>query len=499
MEPVAFTPAMLLAILPEIGLILLGGLVLVLDLVWRGSMRRSLGWVTAGGLVVIAILAVLFSQPGSAPELIFGGMLRLDGAAFVFRLIFLAGAALTALFMVDQEPEGQQGEFYALMLVATLGMNLMASSADLIMLYLAIETTSLPLYVMAGFMTRDPKSTEAGIKYFLFGAMTAAVMLYGFSLLYGFSGTTNLYAMAPQFADMPVPLLVLAVVLVLVGFGFKVSAVPFHFWAPDVYEGAPTPVAGFLSTASKAAGFAVLMRVLMAVFPPSAPSSSLTWVYTNWTILVGILAAASMIVGNLLAMVQKNIKRLLAYSSIAQAGYILAGVAAAKVYNVPAESQLGYAGATYYLISYLVTNLAAFGVVALVGRVVGSDEIDAYAGLQRRNPGLALALLVSLLSLGGIPPLSGFIGKLLVFGAAIQAGMIWLAVVGVLTSVVALYYYLTVLKVVYQGSPAGGSQPLPVTVSWRVALLVCVVGILVLGTVVGPLYTFAIFGASGMF
>src|SRR5512146_1117173 len=208
---------MLLAILPEIGLVLLAALVLVLDLIWRGSLRRRLGWVTAGGLVVIAILAVLLARPAGQPELIFGGMLRLDGTAFVFRLLFLAGAALTALFMVDQEPEGQQGEFYILMLVATLGMNLMASSADLVMLYLAIETTSLPLYVMAGFMTRDPKSTEAGIKYFLFGAMTAAVMLYGFSLLYGFSGTTNLYGMVGKLGQMPVGVLVLAVMLVLVG------------------------------------------------------------------------------------------------------------------------------------------------------------------------------------------------------------------------------------------------------------------------------------------
>lgn len=496
MEAVAFTPAMLLAILPEIGLIILGGLVLVLDLVWRGPIRRNLGWVTAAGLLVIAILAVVFARPGSQPELIFGGMLRLDGTAFVFRLIFLVGAALTALFMVDQEPEGQQGEFYILMLVATLGMNLMASSADLIMLYLAIETTSLPLYVMAGFMTRDPKSTEAGIKYFLFGAMTAAVMLYGFSLLYGFSGTTNLYAMAPKFAGMPLPLLILAVILVLVGFGFKVSAVPFHFWAPDVYEGAPTPVAGFLSTASKAAGFAVLMRVMIAAFPAGAQPAG---IFENWTILIAILSAASMILGNMLAMVQKNIKRLLAYSSIAQAGYILAGVAAANAPGVAHANQLGYTGATYYLLSYLVTNLAAFGVVALVGRVVCSDEIDAYAGLQRRNPGLALALLVALLSLGGIPPLSGFIGKLLVFGAAIQANLVWLAVIGVLTSVVGLYYYLTVLRIVYQGNPAGGSQPLPVTAPWRLALLVCVVGILVLGTVVGPLYTFSTFGSAGLF
>jgi NADH-quinone oxidoreductase subunit N len=471
---------MLLAILPEIGLIVLGAVVLLLDVIWRGSIRRMLGWITAGGLMVVAGLAIAFARPAADPVLIFGGMLRLDGTAFVFRLIFLFGAALTALFMIDQEPEGQQGEFYALMLVATLGMNLMASSADLVMLYLAIETTSLPLYVMAGFMTRDPKSTEAGIKYFLFGAMTAAVMLYGFSLLYGFSGSTNLYAM--HFGSASLPVIVLAVILVLVGFGFKTSAVPFHFWAPDVYEGAPTPVAGFLSTASKAAGFAVLMRVMMVAFPEIVP---------QWSTLIAILAAASMIVGNFLAAVQKNIKRLLAYSSIAQAGYMLAGVAAAN--------QLGYAGATYYLISYLVTNLAAFGIVALVGRVLCSDDIEAYAGLHKRNPRLAMALLVALLSLGGIPPLSGFVGKLLVIGAAVQANLIWLAVIAVLTSVVGLYYYLNVIKVAFQGNAPDGNRPLPITAQWQVALLVCVVGILVIGTVIGPLYSLSALGVSGLF
>lgn len=485
MEPVTFQSSMLLAILPEIGLVVLGALVMTLDLLRHGTYRRSLGWVTAGGLMVIAILAVAFSRPGSQPELIFGGTLRLDGMAFVFRLVFLVGAALTALFMTDQEPEGQQGEFYALVLVATLGMSLMASSANLIMLYLAIETTSLPLYIMAGFMTRDPKSTEAGIKYFLFGAMTAAVMLYGFSLLYGFSGTTNLYAMAASFKGMPAVPLILAAMLVLVGFGFKVSAVPFHFWAPDVYEGAPTPVAGFLSTASKAAGFAVLMRVMLAVFPMAS---------TNWPVLIAIFSAASMIVGNILAAVQKNMKRLLAYSSIAQAGYILAGVYAG--------TQLGYTAATYYLLSYLVTNLAAFGIVALIGRNIGSDEISAYAGLQRRSPGLALALLVAMLSLGGIPPLSGFVGKLLVFGAAIQVGPlgIALAFIGVITSVVGLYYYLKVVKMAYTGQPAETSRhPLVVTTPWRVALVVCMAGILVLGVVIGPVFALSSLGAAGLF
>lgn len=486
MEIVAFQPSMILAVLPEFGLVLLGALVLVLDLVWRDPFRKNLGWVTAGGLLLVLILSVVFARPGAEAQLIFGGMLRLDGTAFVFRLIFLTGAALTALLMVDQEPEGRHGEFYALMLVATLGMCLMASSADLVMLYLAIETTSLPLYVMAGFSTRDPRSTEAGIKYFLFGSMTAAIMLYGFSLLFGFTGTTNLYAMAALVtAGSLSPIaLVLALILVLVGFGFKVSAVPFHFWAPDVYEGSPTPVAGFLSTASKAAGFAVLMRVMIAVFPSIAPS---------WTVMIAILAAASMIIGNLLAMTQRNIKRLLAYSSIAQAGYILVGVMA--------NSELGTTGAIFYLVSYLVTNLAAFGIVTLIGRTICSDDLDAYAGLHRRSPGLAMALLVALLSLGGIPPLSGFMGKLLVFGAAVQAGTlgIVLAFIGVITSVIGLYYYLTVLKIAFVSPSTSGEQPLPVTPSWRLALVVCVVCILFMGTVFGPWYSLSSLGGAGLF
>lgn len=483
---------MLLAILPEMLLVVLGGLVLALDLFWNGSKRRWLGWVTAAGLAVIAVLAVAFARPADSPQLILGGMLRLDGTAFVFRLIFLTGAAITALLMVDQEPEGQQGEFYALMLVATLGMNLMASASDLIMLYLAIETTSLPLYILAGFSTRDPKSTEAGIKYFLFGAMTAAVMLYGFSLLYGFSGTTNLYQMASTFNQFPPIVLGLATMMVLVGFGFKVSAVPFHFWAPDVYEGSPTPVAGFLSTASKAAGFAVLMRVMLAAFSVQGSAQGLKFL-AYWPILVAILSIASMVLGNVLAASQTNIKRLLAYSSIAQAGYMLAGVMAG--------TELGYSAATYYLISYLVTNLAAFGIVTLVGRTICSDEISAYAGLQKRNPVLSLALLVSLLSLGGIPPFSGFVGKLLVFGAAIQSGSLGVAVaiIGVITSVVGLYYYLKVIKTTFVGQPQGGNQPLPMTLTWRLAVLVCVIGIVALGTVLGPWYNVSSLGVGSLF
>jgi NADH-quinone oxidoreductase subunit N len=482
--PTEFEPTMIQAILPEICLLVLLAIIMVVDLVWPKDKKVPLGWITAGGLIVTALLTVFLSPPPITARLIWGGMMRQDGASYVFQLIFITGAALTALFSVDNDSLGQRGEFFALMLVSTLGMMLMASAADLILLYLAIETTSIPLYIMAGFLTRSQKSVEAGIKYLLFGAMTSAVMLYGFSLLYGFSGTTQIYQLAAslQAGKLPIFVTITAVMLVLVGFGFKISAAPFHFWAPDVYEGAPTPVAGFLSTASKAAGFAVLLRILVVAFPDLA---------AVWTIIIALLSIASMIVGNFLALAQKNIKRLLAYSSIAQAGYILIGVAA--------NSQLGSSAAVFYLGSYLVTNLAAFGIVTLVGHVVGSDEISAYAGLSRRSPGLALALLVSLLSLAGIPPFGGFAGKLFVFAAAINSNLVWLAIIGIINSVVGLYYYLVVLKVVYLHRSENEARPLPMPGSWSVAIGICIIGILLLGTIFAPWFGLSSSAAASLF
>jgi NADH-quinone oxidoreductase subunit N len=309
-------------------------------------------------------------------------------------------------------------------------------------------------------------------------------MLFGFSFLYGFTGQTNLYLIGQSIQLMQVPagLVIMALMMVLVGFGFKISAAPFHFWAPDVYEGAPTPVAGFLSTASKAAGFAVLLRVLLSTFVEYSP----VWMY-----VIGGLAVLSMFVGNLLALTQKNLKRLLAYSSIAQAGYILIGVASG--------SQFGASGALYYLMAYLLTNLAAFGIVTLIGRVTGSDEIDSYAGLSRRSPGLALALLAALLSLGGIPPFAGFFGKLLVFGSAIQAGQIWLAIIGIINSVIGLYYYLVVLKVVYLKRSPDDDQPVKLKAAWQVALVLCVIGILALGVIFAPFYGLSVNAANSLF
>ncbi len=472
---------MLLAILPEIGLVVLAAVVLSLDLIWHDQRCRNLGWFTAGGMLLIGAASVLFARPGPEPLLVFGGMLRFDQVGFVFRILFLAGAGMTALLAMDNESLCLHGEFYVMLITSTLGMVLMASATDLILLYLAIETTTIPLFVMVGFQTGNEKSVEAGIKYFLFAAMTSAVMLYGFSLLYGFSGETNLYALAQGLAVGHVSTIAVlgALLLVLVGFAFKISSAPFHFWAPDVYQGAPTPVSGFLSTASKAAGFAVLLRVFTVVFPNLVGA---------WSLLIAILAVLSMVIGNILALSQKNVKRLLAYSSIAQAGYVLVGVAAG--------TPLGASGAIYYLMAYLFTNVAAFGLVMIVERNNGSSDLTAFAGLNRRSPALALLMLAAMLSLGGIPPFAGFVAKVLVFAAAVQAGLVWLAVVGVINSLIALYYYLIVLKWVYLYPSEQDNEPVLTSFPWRLALMVSALGIVVLGFVIAPLFNWASLAAA---
>lgn len=470
-----------LAILPEISLVVLAAILLVVDLRLSKAHKENLAYVTFGGFVVIFLLTILFSRPEAGQDTaIWFGMLRHDTLAFVFRLIFLVGAALTCLLAIEWDTISKRGEFYILLVFSTLGMNLMAGAGNLVMLFLSIETASIPLYAMAGFMKEDDKSTEAGFKYLLFGAMTTGVMLYGFSLLYGFAGTADIYALANAFKEVPSIPLYASLVLVLVGFGFKVSMVPFHFWAPDVYEGAPTPVTGFLSTASKAAGFSVLARVLIEVFP-----------LADWQMVLAVLSAVTMTLGNLVALWQTNIKRMLAYSSIAHAGYILMAVAAGTEFGV--NSML------YYIITYLLTNLAAFGFVIVYYQQTGSDEIKDYAGLSRRNAGLAFGMLFTFLSLGGIPPLGGFFAKVLVFSAAIQAHLVWLAVIGVLNAVVGLYYYLTVLKFVYLKRQPGDEVPLPVNPVHGLVLVFCVIGVVLMGTVMAPWFHITAEAAKSLF
>jgi NADH-quinone oxidoreductase subunit N len=473
------------SILPEILLLTLGILILIIDPFLRkdASRRPILGWFTVGGLSIILLLSLLFARP-SAAALVFGGMLRFDWLGFVFKMFFVFASGITALFFMDAEHINRRAEAYLLLLAATLGMCLMASSADLVMLYLSIETTSIPLYLLAGFLKEDDRSTEAGFKYMLFGALTSAVLLYGLSLIYGFSGETSLYALAAYFQSFNA-MAVGITFLVLVGLAFKVALFPFHFWAPDVYEGAPTPVAGFLSTASKAAGFAVIIRLFMVVFPILS---------VDWSLILAVLATLTMTVGNLIALAQKSVKRMLAYSSIAHAGYAMIGVVA--------FSQLGSASVVFYLIGYVITNLLAFGIVGVVGRATNSDDYTAYAGLSRRSPALGLAALVAFLSLAGMPPFVGFVAKFFIFTAAVETGWIWLAIVGVVNSIVGLYYYLNVLKHVYlfrMENQDEAQHPIPVNPPVAAALILLVVGILLIGTLFGPWFSVATQAASSLF
>lgn len=389
---------------------------------------------------------------------------------------------------MDHDKAGKRGEAYLLLLASLIGMNLMSSSADLVMLYLSIETASIPLYILSGFLVDDDRSTEAGFKYFLYGTLASTIMLYGFSLLFGFTGSTDLYAIAAALTSGAIsPLLAFGVAgLVTVGLGFKVSIVPFHFAGNRTFMKArQIPVAGFLSTASKAAGFAVILRLFFVVFPAFSAS---------WTMLFAILAAVSMTVGNLLALPQTNIKRLLAYSSISHAGYAMIGVVA--------FNQLGAASVVFYLAAYIATNLLAFGLVMAFSRIAGLEDIRDYAGLSRRNPLMGLMMLSAFLSLAGMPPFGGFVAKVFVFAAGIQANYVWLVVVGIINSIIGVYYYLNVLKFVYLYRLPGEDEtnhPIPLTRPYKIALVALVLGVIALGTVFAPFYNWSDIGALNLF
>jgi len=476
------------SILPEMLILVVGILLLIVEPFWKEEQRRGVGWLTAGGLLVSMVISLLFGQPGE-PTATLGGMVRFDWLGFFFKLLFMFAGAVTALLLMENEKVGSRGEAYLLLLASLIGMNLMASAADLVMLYLAIETTSIPLYVLSGFMLADEKSTEAGFKYLLFGALTSTIMLYGFSLTFGFTGTTDIYALAGMFQAGDISLLAAfgLLALILVGIGFKASVVPFHFWAPDVYEGAPTPVAGFLSTASKAAGFAVLVRLFFVAFPDPTISQ-------YWTVALAVLSAVTMTVGNLLALPQTNIKRLIAFSSVSHAGYALIGVVAL--------SQLGAASVVFYLAAYIATNLLAFGIVMAFSRVTGLEDLKDYSGMSRRSPWLALMMLAAFLSLAGMPPFAGFVAKVFVFAAGIQAGYVWLVIIGILNSMIGVYYYLNAMKYVYlyrMPEQDEENHPLPLTRPYMIALAVLTIGVILIGTIFAPWFSWSDAAALNLF
>lgn len=473
------TPDWYLALLPEISLIILLFVVLLYDRFLPPEQRRQVGQLTAWGAFIILLATlgqwIFFQVPdvnASLQEsLIWGGMVRNDLVTLVFRVMFLLALIITSLLSMDV-PRLQRSEYYSLLITATIGFSMMAAAADLMMIYVALETASISSYILAGFFTGSRRSTEAGMKYFIYGAFTAAIMLYGMSLLYGVTGQTNLYLIGNLFASgqqiaAVQPVVLLSAVLIVVGFGFKISVVPYHFWTPDVYEGAPTPFTGFVSTASKAAGFAIFLRVFSAGVL-GAPSPATEW----WAMLVAI-CIITMTLGNFVAIFQTNIKRLLAYSSIAQAGYTLIGLVSL--------SQDGSGASMYYLLMYIFTNIAAFGVIILVSNVTNSDELKDLSGLNRRSPFLAFVMLIAVLSLGGIPPTAGFFAKFFLFRAAVDAGLWWLALIGILNAFVGLYYYLSIIKYMYLYRSEEEELPIPTSRAAQLGLAVSLFFIVYLG------------------
>ena len=445
-------------------------LVLLLDLAPPRTTKGHLAIVALVGLVA-ALLVTLTSWGGRGRG--FREMVALDNYALFFHVVICYAAALIVLLSVDYLHKNgvESGEYYALVLFSTSGMLLMASAIDLIVVFLSLELMSLSLYVLAGLFKRRPEAGEASMKYFLLGVFASAFLLYGIALLYGATGSTNLDRIAAAAATRNAePMVLIGLGMLLVGFGFKISSVPFHMWAPDVYEGAPTTISAFIATGSKAGAFAAMIRVLVVALRGAQP---------DWSALLWALAALTMTVGNVVALAQSNLKRMLAYSSIAHVGYMLMGLVAG--------GSAGAGAILFYLLAYSFTTVGAFGAIGLCARA-GDEavEVGDYAGLARRHPLLAATLAAFLLSLIGIPPLAGFVSKFYLFGSAVRAGYVWLTVIAVLNSSVAAYYYLRVIVYMYMREPDG--EPIAITPSLAggLALTLAIIGIVVLGVMPAP-------------
>ena len=436
----------LLHFTPEILLVVFAAAVIILDLLVKNRESQKVAYLSLVGLgcTLVAILVTNSVFGTNEPISLFLGMIRLDKFAVFFKILLLLATAATILFSLrSEEIDGKlKGEYYALLLAVTFGMFLMASSTNLLMIFISLETVSLTSYILAGFLTHSPRSSEAAFKYITYGAVASGTMLFGLSLLFGMTGTGDLATISIRLpevlasGEVTALGLLIAITFILAGIGYKIASVPFHMWSPDVYEGAPIPITAFLSVASKAAGFALFIRFFYTGFGNSEIMQSV-----DWGLLLAIISALTMTVGNLAALPQRNVKRLLAYSSIAHGGYLLMGA----VLLTPE----GLSAILFYLIVYFFMNLGAFYVVVLIANEAGSEMIDGYRGLATRAPFVAAAMAIFLFSLTGIFPFAGFFGKWLLFNAVISEGMYWLAIVGLLNSVVSLYYYARIVKAMY--------------------------------------------------
>jgi NADH-quinone oxidoreductase subunit N len=468
---------------PELLLATWGCAVLLIDLILpdRAS-RRPLLWFAVLGIVCAGVLSLALL--GRAPSTTLNGFFVLDTFAIFFKIVFLVAAGLVILgaeTFVERIDE-YQAEFYGVLLFATTGLMLMAATSELMSVYLSLELSSLSLAFLATWSKRNLKSTEAGMKFFILSAMSSAVLLYGMALLYGLTGSTSLRDLGQLLTRGGNPATLLAMCMLVAGFGFKIAAVPFHMWTPDVYEGAPTPVTAFMSTASKAAGFAVLLRIF---------ETSLGGIQQDWQTLFAVLAALTMTLGNVMALVQNNVKRMLAYSSIGHVGYMLMGLAIA--------TPQAFSAVMFHLLVYAFTNVGAFGVLIVMSRYVKDEDIRSYTGLWRRAPGLALTMAFCLLSLAGLPPLAGFFSKLFIFFAAAESGVIWLVVFGVVNSAISLYYYPRVIRQMWLPDPAADQQRLvSVSAASRISLAAAVLGILVISPFSGAVISAALGAAQSI-
>ena len=448
---------------PEIFVFCVGIFVLIADLVVPINIKRKLLDVGLFGLLLGLLVVIMYF---GTTKWLFGNSIVMDPFSTYFKIIIIVCSIFVLLLSKDFKilPDSKIGEYSILVVFATLGMMFMVSSNELLMIYLSIEFVSITFYILVGFLRSDLKSREGSLKYFLLGAFSSAIFIYGASLLIGITHSSNLFAIANWVKDNGVSLLFLvSLLLMLVGFGFKIAMVPFHMWAPDAYEGAPTPITAFLSVASKAAGLAILIRTFMVILGG----------YEKINLILAVLSAVTMTVGNLIAISQNNVKRLLAYSGIAHIGYILIGFVT--------FSLLGIQSVLIYTLAYLFMNIGAFSIVIAIYNKIGSDDIRDYRGLSLKNPILSLVFVLFLLSLAGIPPTAGFLGKFFVFASAIEGGFIWLAIIGILNSVIALYYYFRIVYQIYFVKPKDEidikmslSLIIPVGISAIMVLVICI-------------------------
>jgi NADH-quinone oxidoreductase subunit N len=467
-------------LLPLLVVVVGGCLVLLLEAFSGAGPRRWLMQLTALICIGAGIAAWLVWRrvDYSGEVVLFDGMLVADKFSLFLTLTFLVGTFLTTLLAADylHEHGALYGELFGLLLLAASGMIILAMAGDLVTVFLGIETMSMGAYVLTGVFRRHRRSSEAAMKYFVTGAFATGFLLYGIALVYGATGTTQLAQISAVATKNPSPLFILGQFMLVVALGFKVAVVPFHMWTPDVYEGAPTPITGFMASAVKAAGMAGLLRVFYIGFGGAVlPFGSL-----GWTSTLSILAAITMTWGNLAALRQENVKRMLAYSSIAHAGYLLIGVVAA---GVDPKADVARPAILFYLLAYTFTTVGAFGVVSWIGRKGDERQmVDDWAGLATRHPAAAAAMTLFMLSLGGIPPTAGFFGKFYVFRAAMDGDgqFIWLVIVGVLNSVVSVYYYLRLVMAMYFREPAREPQPM-VSGAMTLALAICAVAVLLMG------------------